>query len=459
MKQQTRTKDMTEGSPLKLILSFSLPLLLGNIFQQTYNIVDTAIVGQTLGAEALAAVGASTSVQFLVLGFCQGLCLRFNIPIGQRFGARDEKGMHRYEYAGSILAGIFAVCITLVTAVFCTSILHALQVPEEIFGDAYRYLFIIFLEIPFTILYNWLGGMMRAIGDSRTPFVFLAAASVLNIGLDLLFILSFHWGVAGAAIATVMSQAVSGFLCLYAIRRQFPILFIGKEERKFTGTDAKSLLRMGIPMGLQWSIVAIGSMVMQSANNSLGTMYVSAFTAGAKIKQFVLCPFDALATAVSTFVSQNYGARKTARMKTGLYLGALTGVLYGIIAGIVMIVFGRKMCLLFLDASQTGALDNAALYLRRMGYFFWVLGILNVFRMGMQGMGFANRAMFAGLLEMGARTFVSLTFTGTFGYNAITWADQCAWISAAVYVFPMCMHSLKQTEQKFKQEDLLSTIQ
>lgn len=322
---EQRTKDMTQGKILPLILSFSVPLLLGNLFQQTYNIVDTAIVGQTLGSEALAAVGSSTSVQFLVMGFCQGLCLGFNIPIGQRFGAHDEKGMHGFEYCGSLMAAGFAIAITLITALSCHAILSALQVPSEIMDDAWHYLFIIFLEIPFTIMYNWLAGMMRAIGDSRTPFLFLAIASVLNIGLDFLFILSFHMGVSGAAAATVLSQAVSAFLCLFSVTHSFPILKIAKEERRFDHQEAEELLSMGIPMGLQWSIVAIGSMVMQGANNALGTKYVSAFTAGAKIKQFVLCPFDALATAVSTFVSQNYGARKTDRIHAGIRRGAAAG--------------------------------------------------------------------------------------------------------------------------------------
>ena len=455
---EQHTKDMTKGRILPLILSFSLPLLSGNLFQQTYNIVDTAIVGQTLGKNALAAVGSSASVQFLVLGFCQGLCLGFNIPIGQRFGAKDTEGMHRYEYNGSIMAAGFALGITLITAILCKDILTALQVPAEIMDDAWHYLFFIFLEIPFTIMYNWLAGMMRAIGDSRTPFLFLAAASLLNIGLDFLFILSFHMGVSGAAIATVLSQAVSGFLCLFAVKRSFPVLKTSPSERHLSRSDAAELLRMGIPMGLQWSIVAIGSMIMQGANNSLGTKYVSAFTAGAKIKQFVLCPFDALATAVSTFVSQNYGAKKTKRIHKGIGEGAMAGVVYGIAAGLVMIFLGRKLCLLFLNAGSTEELDFAALYLRRMGYCFWVLGILNVFRMGIQGMGFANRAMIAGLMEMAARTFVSLTFVGKFGYDAITVADQSAWFSATAYVVPMCLHSLHEIEDTFRKEEALDRL-
>ncbi len=281
---QSRTKDMTQGPILPLIVKFSLPLLMGNLFQQTYNLVDTAIVGQTLGAKALAAVGSSTSIQFLVMGFCIGMSLGFSIPVGQRFGAKDYSGMHRYEYAGGILAALFAALVTLLTTVFCNHILHLLQVPEEIFHDAWVYLIIIFCEIPFTVMYNYLAGLMRAIGDSKTPFIYLAVASVLNIGLDFLFIVNVGMGVAGAALATVLSQALLALLCLYAVARRYDVLHIEEKARHYDFLEGRDLMGIGIPMGLQYSITAIGSMVMQSANNSLGTQFVSAFTAGTKIK-------------------------------------------------------------------------------------------------------------------------------------------------------------------------------
>lgn len=226
---QSRTKDMTQGPILPLIVKFSLPLLMGNLFQQTYNLVDTAIVGQTLGAKALAAVGSSTSIQFLVMGFCIGMSLGFSIPVGQRFGAKDYSGMHRYEYAGGILAALFAALVTLLTTVFCNHILHLLQVPEEIFHDAWVYLIIIFCEIPFTVMYNYLAGLMRAIGDSKTPFIYLAVASVLNIGLDFLFIVNVGMGVAGAALATVLSQALLALLS-FMRWRAVTMSFISKKR-------------------------------------------------------------------------------------------------------------------------------------------------------------------------------------------------------------------------------------
>lgn len=448
---QSRTKDMTQGPILPLIVKFSLPLLMGNLFQQTYNLVDTAIVGQTLGAKALAAVGSSTSIQFLVMGFCIGMSLGFSIPVGQRFGAKDYSGMHRYEYAGGILAALFAALVTLLTTVFCNHILHLLQVPEEIFHDAWVYLIIIFCEIPFTVMYNYLAGLMRAIGDSKTPFIYLAAASVLNIGLDFLFIVNVGMGVAGAALATVLSQALLALLCLYAVARRYDVLHIEEKARHYDFLEGRDLMGIGIPMGLQYSITAIGSMVMQSANNSLGTQFVSAFTAGTKIKLFLLAPFDAFATAVSTFVAQNFGARQTDRIRKGIYKGTIVSVLYGAIFGLfAMILWGRDLCLLFLDAANTVELDLAALYLRRMGYCLWVLGILNVCRMSIQGLGNARKAMMSGVLEMIARTVVSVLFVGSFGYDAITWADQAAWFAATFFVVPMVIYSIRNVEQHFK---------
>lgn len=292
---------------------------------------------------------------------------------------------------------------------------------------------------------------MRAIGDSKTPFIYLAVASILNIGLDFLFIVNVGMGVAGAALATVLSQALSALLCLYAVARRYDVLHIEEEARHYDFLEGRDLMGIGIPMGLQYSITAIGSMVMQSANNSLGTQFVSAFTAGTKIKLFLLAPFDAFATAVSTFVAQNFGARQTDRIRKGIYKGTIVSVLYGAIFGLfAMILWGRDLCLLFLDAANTVELDLAALYLRRMGYCLWVLGILNVCRMSIQGLGNARKAMMSGVLEMIARTVVSVLFVGSFGYDAITWADQAAWFAATFFVVPMVIYSIRNVEQHFK---------
>lgn len=435
---------MTQGNPLKVMLQFAFPLLIGNLLQQTYNIIDAAIVGQSLGAQALASVGASTSVQFLVLGFCMGSCTGFGIPVAKYFGAGDLKHMKNIIFNGAVLTAVIAVIITVLCTLLCPWILQVLSVQSDIYANAYSYLMIIFLGLPFTLLYNYLSSILRAVGDSRTPFLFLAFSAVLNIFLDLFFILVAGWGCAGAAFATIAAQAISGILCLIVIIRRMEVLWLSKENRVVRGDSITELLQMGLPTGLQFSITAIGSMVMQSANNGLGGDYVSAFTAGAKLKQFTMCPFDAIATSVSVFCSQNYGAGKIDRIHKGLRQGIAVGVGYGLFAGLILIFAGRPLSMIFVSKDASGVLDASAKYLRCMGYFYWSLGILNVTRMVTQGLGHSGRAFFSGVTEMIARTIVSLGFVEAFGYTAICFADQTAWIAACCYIAPTCLYCLKK---------------
>lgn len=449
-------KSMTEGSPIKLMLQFALPLLGGNLLQQTYNIIDAAIVGQTLGPDALAGVGASSSVQFLVLGFCNGCCIGFGIPIAKFFGADDTDRMRKYVWDGAVLTVVTAVILTAACALLCHRILYILQVPGDIYSDAYSYLLVIFLGIPFTLMYNYLSSILRSIGDSRTPFIFLAVSAVLNIFLDLFCILVLHWGCAGAAIATVASQAVSGILCLVFIVRRVGLLHLKKDDRVMERGVVRDLLAMGIPTGLQLSITAIGSMVMQSQNNGLGSVYVSGFTAGMKIKQFAMCPFDAIGTAASVFCSQNLGARRPKRIRQGLWQGIVAAVTYGLLIGVVLIFAGRTLSMMFVDGSADTTMDVAAVldasakYLRYLGFFYWSLGLLIVARMVTQGLGYSVRAILSGATEMAARIIVSMGFVGTYGYTAICCADQTAWVTACLYIVPMCLHCARKEMKRIQ---------
>lgn len=437
-------RSMTEGSPLKLILQFALPLLVGNIFQQTYNIVDAAIVGRYLGTKALAGVGASSSVQFLVMGFCIGTCCGFGIPIAQRFGAKDYNKMHSCMFHAGLLTAIIAIILTAICVLLCPDILHILSTTEDIYEDAYKYLLVLFIGIPFTLLYNLLSGILRAVGDSKTPFMFLVISTILNIILDLFFIIILSWGCAGAAIATVTAQACSGILCYIYIRRHFQILRLSKQDCQIKRNVMMHMITMGVPMGLQYSITAVGSMVMQSANNGLGSVYVSGFTAGMKIKQFAMCPFDAISTATSTFCGQNLGAGKIKRIDKGLMEGVITGVLYGLFAGTILIFFGGTLSKIFMSADETEVLAASAKYLRSLGFFYWALGMLGVFRMSVQGLGFPIRAIFAGFVEMIARIVVSKVFVPIYGFTAICFADQSAWLSGVFYIAPVCLLCLKK---------------
>ena len=422
-----------------MILTFALPLLLGNLLQQLYNVADAAIVGRYLGADALGAVGATSSVQFMILGFCIGICTGFCVPVATKFGAHDRTGMRRLIFNGMILAGIVSVVMTGACVLLCPQILRLLSAPSAIWNDTYNYILIIFIGIPFTMLYNFSAGILRATGDSRTPFFLLGFSTVTNIFLDIFCISVLHWGCAGAAVATVASQGLSGILCTLTICMKYDYLRIRKEERELSLPLCGTLLMMGVPMGLQFSITAIGSMVMQSANNALGTTYVSAFTAAVRIKQFAMCPFDAIATGVATFCSQNYGAGKSSRIREGYRLGVIMAMLYGLLSGLALILFGRALCLLFLDPSQTRILDAAARYLRACGYCFWILGILNVNRITVQGLGFSGRAIFSGVMEMIARVGVITLLVSRLGFGAVCLADQAAWIAAVAYNMPMCI--------------------
>ena len=291
------TKEMTSGPSLPLILNFTFPLLLGNVLQQTYSLADAAIVGKFLGIDALASVGASTSVVFLILGFCNGCCGGFSIPVAQKFGARDYVTLRRYVSVSLKLAAVMSVLIAVITSLLCALILRTMRTPSNIFDGAYIYLLITFAGVPCTFFYNLLSSIIRALGDSKTPFWFLLFSAVLNILLDLFCILVLEWGVAGAAIATVFSQGVSAVLCYFYMYRKFDVLKPQGSDRRFRPELAQQLLYIGVPMGLQFSITAIGSIMLQSANNALGTACVAAFTAAMRIKMFVMCPLDSLGMA------------------------------------------------------------------------------------------------------------------------------------------------------------------
>ena len=445
-------KDMTVGNPTKMILNFTIPLFIGNVFQQLYNMADTIIVGKFVGANALAAVGSTGTIMFLIIGFLQGMTAGFTVPTAQKFGAGDMESMRKTVGNAAILSFIVAVAMTLVSMLGMRWLLTFMNTPEDIFDDAYTYIMIICGGIFTQVLYNLLSSILRALGNSKTPLYFLLLSAGLNIVLDLVLIIYFHMGVAGAAYATVISQGVSGFLCLIFIIKKVPVLHMEKGEFRLEKNLSIQQLKVGFPMALQYSITAIGSMVMQSANNGLGSIYVSGFTAGMRIKQFAMCPFDALANGVSVFCSQNLGAGKIKRIRKGLWQGVGVGFIYGLLIGLVLIFAGRSLSMLFISADQTAVLDASAKYLRCLGFFYWSLGPLSVFRMSAQGMGFSGRAIFSGVTEMIARTFVSFAFVGTYGFTAICFADQTAWVSATLYITPVCLMCLRQVTREHERQ-------
>lgn len=342
------SREMTEGRIFPQLFYFTLPLLMGNLLQQTYSLVDAAIVGRFLGINSLASVGASTSVVFLILGFCNGCCGGFGIPVAQKFGARDYETMRRYVVVSLQLAAGMSLVLALVTSLLCGDILHMMRTPDNIFEGAYYYLLITFIGIPCTFFYNLLSSIIRALGDSKTPFWFLLLSTVLNIVLDLFCILVLDWGVAGAAIATVVAQGVSAVLCYVYMMRHFEILHTTPAERRYNPKLARTLLSIGVPMGLQFSITAIGSIMLQSANNALGTTCVAAFTAAMRIKMFFMCPFESLGIAMATFAGQNYGAGRPKRIWQGVKASAGMMMIYWVFAFCVLMFCSRQFALLLL---------------------------------------------------------------------------------------------------------------
>lgn len=431
-----QSKEMTSGPCLPLIFNFTLPLLLGNMLQQTYSLIDAAIVGKFLGINALASVGASTSVVFLILGFCNGCCGGFGIPVAQKFGARDYVSMRRLVSVSLKLAGMMSVGIALITCLLCAFILRTMQTPENIFQDAYWYLLITFIGVPCTFFYNLLSSIIRALGDSKTPFWFLLFSTILNVLLDLLCILVFHWGVAGAAIATVFSQGVSAVLCYFYMYRKFEILRMQPADKRFRPELARQLIFVGIPMGLQFSITAIGSIMLQSANNALGTACVAAFTAAMRIKMFFLCMLESLGIAMATFCGQNYGAGKPERIWTGVKAASLMMIVYVAAVAIILWGFSEKFVLLFVDPSETEIIADAALFLHISVSFFPVLGLLCILRYSIQGAGYTKLAMLSGVSEMIARILVSVVAVPLWGFWAVCFGDPTAWVFADAFLIP-----------------------
>ncbi len=441
------TKDMTVGSPMKLILGFSIPLLFGFLFQQFYSVVDTIIVGQFLGVNALASVGATGSINFMIIGFCMGVCNGFAIPVSHKFGARDYSGMRQFVANSAWLSIAFSIVMTAAVTLLCRNILTWMNTPEDIFENAYRYILIIFIGIPATFLYNILSGIIRSMGDSKTPLVFLVLSSLLNIGLDLLCIVTFQMGVAGAAVATVVSQLISGLLCLFYMMKKFEILRITKEEWKMNPDHMKVLCSMGVPMGLQYSITAIGSVIVQTAVNSLGSVAVASVTAAGKVSMFFCCPFDAMGSTMATYGGQNVGAKKLDRLGRGLFSCSILGILYSVFAFGIMFFFGDKFAQLFVDAQETQILANARTMLIVNSAFYIPLAFVNIVRFMIQGMGFSTFAVLAGVFEMAARTLAGLFLVPEFGFLGACFANPLAWIFADSFLIPAYIHVRRKLDR------------
>ena len=426
------TQDMTTGSPLKVIIRFSLPVFIGCLFQQFYSMADTIIVGRTVSVQALAAVGVTGGVSFLVLGFFFGLTGGFAVVTGQCFGAKDYHRVRRSVAVSTVLCIVISILVTALCVLTARPLFVAMNTPADIFDDTLTYMLVIYYGIWASVFYNMISSIIRALGDSITPLIFLVVASLLNIGLDFLFILNFGMGVAGAAWATVLSQAISGFLCLWYVARKFPILKLKRSDWKWNSAFAWEHLRVGLPMAFQFSITAIGCIILQAVLNLFGSTVVAGFTAGSKIDLLAVQAIAAIGMTMATYAAQNFGAGKIARIRTGVNKSTLLCVVFSALACVFVILFGRPMTALFVGAGEKEVIDASQTYLVLNGIFYLVLGLLFIFRNTLQGMGFALIPLLGGVSELLLRVVAAFVFARYFGYPGVCLASPAAWIGATV---------------------------
>lgn len=436
--------DLTTGNPMKLIIGFTIPILIGNIVQQLYYVIDSIIVGNLLGVNALAAVGSTGSLTFLVIGWIMGMTGGFAIIVAQRFGAEDIKGVKHYVAMSFYLCIIMAFIMTIGLLLANRWILTIMNTPKEIFQDTYHFIRIIYMGITTTIAYNILASVLRALGDSKTPLYFLLLSSVLNVALDYLFIAGISMGVEGAGIATVISQAFASILCLIYMLNKHPILRLKRQDARFSGKSAFKLTGMGLPMGLQFSITAIGTMMVQVALNHLGTVYIAAFTAASRIQNIITQPLPSFGASLATYVGQNTGARKMDRVRAGVRATFIISVVCSVLSMAAVLIFGDILVKLFVNGDSAEVVEKAKIYFYAVAGFYIPLGLIFVYRNSLQGLGDGMLPMLGGIFELFARGLVVILLAKPLGYFGICLANPVAWVSALIPIIPAYYYRVRK---------------
>ena len=440
--------DMTSGSPMKIILWFTLPIFIGNVFQQFYNMADAVIVGKFVGNNALAAVGSTGTIMFLINGFVIGMTAGFTVLTAQKFGAGDERGIRKSVTGAAWLSLIVGLILTAAFMVFMKPLLTLMNTPADIFDDAYAYIMIISGGILAQMLYNLLASILRALGNSRVPLYFLILSAVLNIVLDLVFVIVFQMGAAGAAVATIISQGVSGLLCLVYIGKKVQLLRMTKEDWKPQTTLLSAQLKVGIPMALQYSITAIGTMMVQSSLNILGSTLVAAYTAAGKIEQVVTQAYIAMGTTMATYGAQNMGAGDVPRIRQGFKACTIIGIVYSFIAAAFVMTAGKYMTYLFVSEDVGMIMNSVDIYLKCVGIFFIPLAVVNIYRNGIQGLGYGLLPMTAGIAELIGRGVVAVIAAGQRSYLGVCLASPAAWILAGGLLIVMYYYIMNHDIKK-----------
>ena len=456
---------MTVGNPTRHIIKFTVPLLIGNIFQVLYNMVDTIIVGRTISVEALAAVGAAGAIMFLIVGFATGFTNGLSIIVAQRFGANDMAGVRRSVGMGIYLSAAASVVITAVSVLSARALLRFMQTPDNIIDDSYNYIIVIYGGITFQVFYNYISCVIRALGDSKTPLYFLLISSVINIVLDLVFIINFHMGVAGAGFATIIAQAVSGLLCLIYVAKKFPELHLKKKDFKWDSKFALRHLTLAVPMAFQMSVTAIGVMVVQSVLNSFGSTVIAGYTAANKIEQLVSQPQISFGVTMATYVGQNYGAMREDRIKQGVNRCTLIILGLTLVVVAIVLIFARPIAGIFLDSSADAALRENVVYYTKMyfyvaGVFYFALALLFVYRNSLQGMGNSGIVLCGSAVELIARIVLSLVLSKTLtaadgelpGYLGVCAAGPIAWLSACILFMVSYRKNIKKLPEVFRKQ-------
>lgn len=429
--------DLTKGKPFKMILSFCLPLMGGQIFQQLYNMVDSIIVGRFCGTAELSAVGATGSLTFMVIGFVMGCCTGFGIPISQAFGEKDFVKLRKI-YANSIYVTFALVALlTTITTLCVGGVLKVMNTPDSIYKMCFDYISIIFYGLIATYFYNLFASVMRALGDSKTPLCLLIFSSVLNIGLDLFFVIVLKMSVKGVAYATVIAQGISAILAYIIVKRKFDVLRFEKGERAFDIKSIGKLLYNGIPMALQISVTAVGSIILQSAVNSFGENVIAAVAVALKIQLMLILPSETIGITMSTYCGQNFGAGQIGRIREGMKKAVFIGFVYCIVSVSIAAFLGGSLAELFVTADQVDVISLVDRFLKISCCFYPALSLLFILRNAIQGLGYSVPAMFSGAFELGARAVMSFVIIPAYGYEAVNYANPAAWCSALIFLIPV----------------------
>ena len=451
----TMIKDLTKGQPLKLILLFSIPLLIGNIFQQLYNIADLVIVGRLLGVEAFASVGAVAPLFFLIMFIIVGLTSGFSVITGQRFGAKDFDGVKNSVVISTFLSVFATLLFTIIFSIFMHPILNILNVPKNIYTNAYWYIEIVVLGLISATFYNLLANIIRALGDSKTPLYFLIVASVANIFLALFFIEILKLGVAGSAIAVILSQGLSVLLCLYFVKKKFPILHLKRKDwlikfdKNFYSSSLEHL-KVGVPMSIQFSIIGLGVIVIQSVCNTFGSNVIAAVTAALRIEQIATLPMISFGVALASFVAQNFGAKKFRRIRTGVIQTSLLSIFLSILMAIIMRYFGADIVREFIGTASAEIIDIAHQYLLISTFFYVFLSQIFIYRNALQGMGEVLFPLVASVAELLMRAFAAVYLAIKFGYIGMFFSGPIAWVSACIILSFGYFRSIKPIVNKIR---------